>query len=84
MSACYVLNNLLAVRLPRAFLMTQVGEVLIPNKDSSSGGGEKWNIRYEEVESTGLGEEGKHFECLPGSGLCSWNDGGELEDSIYF
>lgn len=36
-------------------------------------------IDIEEIESTGLGEEEKHFGCLPGSGLCSWNDGGELE-----
>ena len=62
--------------------MTQMVEVSVLNKDSSSGAGEKWNIRYEEVEWTGLGEEEKHFECLPGSGLCSWNGVGELEDSI--
>lgn len=39
----------------------------------------KHSSDIEETESTGLGEEGKRFRCLPGSGLYSWNDGGELK-----
>lgn len=39
----------------------------------------KHSSDIEEIESTGLGEEEKHFRCLPGSGLYSWNDGGELK-----
>lgn len=60
--------------------MIQIGEVLALGKDRGSGMERSETfIDLEEIESTGLGEEEKHFGCLPGSGLCSWSDGGELE-----
>lgn len=59
--------------------MIQIGEVLALGKDRGSGMERSETfIDIEEIESTGLGEEEKHSGCLPGSGLCSWSDGGEL------
>lgn len=60
LSACYVLNSLLDMGLPRAFFMIRMGKVLAQDKDSSSGGWREVKhsfIRYEKIESVGLGKE---------------------------
>lgn len=80
LSACYVLHSLLDVGPPRALFMIQIGEGLGLEKESSSENGEKWSIHQIcGGRINGTWGRRKHFGCLLGSGLCSWNDSSKLK-----